>query len=261
MKINRIEGLQKDHAKVLKNHDIMEVEDLTKIGWDELENIAEKSDLSLKLLHEWQEKADLMSLLKGVGPEYADALIKIGIDSVMELSHRNAENISEKIEKLNEEHPELLGRLPTLESIKDWIDQAEEKYESEKEKKGPGTKLIKIEGIGDTYAKDLKMAGYETAEQLAPLSKNDLANLAEKTGISAKLLDKWQAHTNLMLIKGVGPEYADLLYQINFKSVEELENQDPEELLEKIKDFNEKNPRVIQRLPVLNEVRDWIQQV
>ena len=120
--------------------------------------------------------------------------------------------------------------------------------------------MIKIEGIGDQYSKDLKNAGIETCEQLAPLSKNDLKELAKKTGISAKLLDKWQEHADLMRVKGVGPEYADLLNQIGIDSVKELAQRNPENTINKIEKFDKKKPDIVRRLPLLDEIKDWIDQ-
>lgn len=260
MKIIDIEGVGEKYAKTLEDNGIDEVEDLLKLSYEELEGLGEKTDISLKLLDKWQEHADLMILLKGVGPEYADALNRIGIDSVKELAYRNPENTLKKLEQLDKEQPDVLRQLPTLDDLKDWIEQAKEKYEVDKKTKGPGTILIKIEGIGDEYAKDLKKANFETCEQLLPLSKKDLKELAEKTGISPKLLDKWQEHADLMRIKGVGPEYADLLNQIGIDSVKELAQRNPENTLEKVEEFDKEKPDVVRRLPLLDEIKDWIAQ-
>ncbi|MBD3212727.1 MAG: DUF4332 domain-containing protein [Candidatus Lokiarchaeota archaeon] len=260
MKVIEIEGVGEKYAKVLEKNGVDEVEDFVTLSYEELEELADKTDLSLKLLDKWQEHADLMVLLKGVGPEYADALNKIGIDSVREFAYRNPENTLKKLEQLDKEEPDVLRQLPTLDDLKDWINQAKEKYDVDKKTKGPGTKLIKIEGIGDEYAKDLKKAGIETCEQLVPLSKNDLKELADKTGISPKLLDKWQEHADLMRIKGVGSEYADLLNQIGIDSVKELAQRNPENTLKKVEEFDKEKPDVVRRLPVLDEIKDWIAQ-
>lgn len=260
MKLIKIEGIGDEYAKDLEDNGIDEVEDFLKLSYEELEELSEKSGISLKRLDRWQEHADLMILLKGVGPEYADALNKIGIDSVKEFSHRNPESTLKKLEELDKEEPNILRQLPTLDDLKDWINQAKEKYEVDKKTKGPGTKLIKIEGIGDEYSKSLKKAGIETCEELVPLSKNDLKELADKSGISPKLLDKWQEHADLMRIKGIGPEYAELINKIGIDSVAEFAQRNPENTLEKIEEFDKKNPDVVRRLPLLDEIKEWIAQ-
>jgi len=255
IKIIEIEGIGKEYAKDLNKAGIEEVEDLVKLSWDDLEGLAEKTKISLKLLDKWAEHADLISLL-GIGPEYAEALNKIGIDSVKELSHRNPENTLKKIEELDKEQPDVIRKLPVLDQLKDWIKEAKKKYEE----KGPVTKLIKIEGIGEEYVKDLKKAGFETCEQLLPLSKDEIKDLAKKTGISSKLIDRWQEHADLMRINGVGPEYAEALNQIGVDSVKELAQRNPENTLEKIEKMDKKKPDIIRKLPLLDEVKDWIDQ-
>ncbi|MBD3195957.1 MAG: DUF4332 domain-containing protein [Candidatus Lokiarchaeota archaeon] len=260
MKIIEIEGIGDKYAKKLEESGIKEVEDLEKLSWEELEELAEKSGISLVLLDKWQEHADLMVEIDGVGPEYAEALNKVGIDSMKELAYRNPENTLERIETLDKEQPDVIRKLPTLDQIKDWIGQAKDKLGIIDEKRGSGTKLIKIEGIGDEYAKDLKKAGFETCEQLISLSKDELEELAEKSGISQKLLDKWQEHADLMRIKGIGPEYADALNRVGIDSVKEFAQRNPENTLERIETLDKEQPDVIRRLPVLDEIKDWINQ-
>lgn len=57
----------------------------------------------------------------GVGPELADVLNKIGIDSVKELAQRNAKKT---LDRMKEFKSELAGKMPTLDDVKDWIEQA-----------------------------------------------------------------------------------------------------------------------------------------
>ncbi|MBD3212726.1 MAG: DUF4332 domain-containing protein [Candidatus Lokiarchaeota archaeon] len=259
MKVIEIEGIGPEYEKDLNKAGIEDVEQLAGLDWEGLEDLAEKSGISLKLLDKWAEHADLISLL-GIGPEYAEALNKVGIDSVKELAYRSPENTLKKIEELDKDQPDVIRKIPTVDQISDWIDQAKEKYGVIDEKKGSGTKLIKIEGIGPEYAKDLKAAGYEDCEQLLPLSKDELKELADKTDISEKLLDKWQEHADLMRIKGVGPEYADALNKIGIDSVKELAQRNPENTLKKIEELDKDEPNVLRKLPVLDEIKDWIKQ-
>jgi predicted flap endonuclease-1-like 5' DNA nuclease len=107
----------------LEENGVDEVEDFLGLSNKELKDIAEKTDISLKLLDKWQEHADLMRI-KGVGPEYADLLNQIGIDSVKEFAQRNPENTLERVEELDKKKPDVIRRLPLLDEIKDWIAQA-----------------------------------------------------------------------------------------------------------------------------------------
>jgi predicted flap endonuclease-1-like 5' DNA nuclease len=120
--------------------------------------------------------------------------------------------------------------------------------------------IIEIEGIGPKYGEKLKDAGYEKIEELIPLSRKDLKELAEETGISFQLLDKWQEHADLMRIKGVGPEYSDALNQIGIDSVKEFAQRNPENTLKRIEELDKEKPDVIRRVPTLDAIKNWIKQ-
>jgi len=74
------------------------------------------------LILEWVNQADLFRL-KGVGEEYSDLLESAGVDTVVELAHQEAENLYEKLVAVNQEK-KLVRKLPTLEQVKSWVEQA-----------------------------------------------------------------------------------------------------------------------------------------
>ena len=119
-------------------------------------------------------------------------------------------------------------------------------------------KIIEIEGIGEKYAEKLEKAGIKNVEDLLPLSKADIDDLANKTKISKKLIDKWQEHADLMRIKGVGPEYAEALNMVGIDSVKELAQRNPENTLERIKEMDKEKPNTIRRIPSLDNLKTWI---
>lgn len=75
------------------------------------------------MIDKWQEHANLMKI-DGIGPEYADALNQIGIDSVKELSKRDPQGTLDKIVELDKKKPNVIRKLPTLENVKNWLTQA-----------------------------------------------------------------------------------------------------------------------------------------
>ncbi len=259
MKLIEIEGIGKEYAKTLEKEGIFEVEDLTSLSWNTMKELAAKTKISPKLLDKWQEHADLISL-KGVGPEYAEVFNEIGIDSVKELAYRNPKQTLEKIKELDKKKPDIVRKLPTEKNIEEWIEAAKNKYDIKSEKEGPGMDIINIEGIGNKYTKKLESAGIKKCENLLSMTKEEIEETAKKTGISAKLLDKWQEHADLMRIKGVGPEYADALNQIGIDSVKEFAQRNPNNTLEKLKKLDEEKPDIIRRVPLLEDLEDWIQQ-
>ena len=121
-------------------------------------------------------------------------------------------------------------------------------------------KIIEIEGIGGKFGQKLEKGGIENIEDLIPMSRKEIKELAGKTGISEKLLDKWQEHADLMRINGVGPEYAEALNEIGIDSVKELAQRNPENTLERIEKLDKEKPNVIRKLPVLDWIKDWIEE-
>lgn len=122
-------------------------------------------------------------------------------------------------------------------------------------------KLTDVEGIGPVYAEKLKAAGVTTAEALlaqgaAPKGREELA---EKAGISGKLILEWVNHVDLFRIKGVGEEYSDLLEEAGVDTVPELAQRNPENLVKKMAEVNEAK-NLVRRLPVLSQVADWVEQ-
>ena len=123
-KIEEIEGIGPTYAQKLIEAGIKTTDDLLEAGTTpkERETLAEKTGISGTLILEWVNLADLMRI-KGVGEEYSDLLEEAGVDTVAELAQRNAENLHAKLLEVNEKK-NLVNRPPTLEAVKDWIDQA-----------------------------------------------------------------------------------------------------------------------------------------
>lgn len=123
------------------------------------------------------------------------------------------------------------------------------------------TKLSDIEGIGPTYAAKLTEAGLTSQEALlnAGCTKKGRKEIADKSGISEKLVLNWVNRADLSRIKGVGTQYADLLEFAGVDTVPELAQRKAENLHAKIVEVNtEKN--LVRKLPTLSQVEDWVAQ-
>jgi len=121
--------------------------------------------------------------------------------------------------------------------------------------------LIKIEGIGPTYAEKLKGVGLKTAGNLLKAGKTPKGReeLAQKTGVTSKLILEWVNLADLCRIKGVGEEYSDLLEEAGVDTVAELANRVPENLLAKILEVNNEK-KLVRRPPPLKNVKKWVEQ-
>jgi predicted flap endonuclease-1-like 5' DNA nuclease len=122
-------------------------------------------------------------------------------------------------------------------------------------------KLSKVEGIGEFYAQKLRAAGVGTTQALLEkgASPQGRTEIAEKTGISGKLILEWVNHVDLFRIKGVGEEYSDLLEEAGVDTVPELAQRNPEHLYQKLVAVN-REKKLVRQLPTRSQVIDWIEQ-
>jgi predicted flap endonuclease-1-like 5' DNA nuclease len=118
-----------------------------------------------------------------------------------------------------------------------------------------------VEGIGPVYAAKLNAIGIANLHDLLekgafPKGREEIAQAA---GISHTLVLKWVNHVDLYRIKGVGSEYADLLEVAGVDTVVELALRNPDNLFAKLVSVNEEK-KLVRRVPVLNQVQDWVEQ-
>lgn len=84
--------------------------------------IAGETGLSSKRILEWVNHVDLFRI-SGVGEEYAVLLEEAGVDSVVEMSRRDPEQLRRILESVNEEK-EIVKRLPSVDRLSEWIKEA-----------------------------------------------------------------------------------------------------------------------------------------
>lgn len=122
-------------------------------------------------------------------------------------------------------------------------------------------KIIDVEGIGDTYAAKLTGIGINTVEELLEKGKKPAgrAELAEKTGISPKLILTWANHADLMRINGVGPQFSELLEAAGVDTVKEFRNRVAENLFAKMTEVNDQK-HIVHRVPTATELQKMIDQ-
>lgn len=123
------------------------------------------------------------------------------------------------------------------------------------------TKVIEIEGVGEAYAAKLKELGAGSVESLLKLgaTPEGRKELAEKTGISEKLILEWVNRADLFRIKGIGSEYGDLLEVAGVDTVPELAQRKPENLYQKLVEMNQAK-KLVRKLPSQAQVASWVEQ-
>jgi len=123
------------------------------------------------------------------------------------------------------------------------------------------TKIVEIEGIGPVYAGKLTKVGVTTVENLLETgaTKTGRRKLAEESDINeGKILD-WVNMADLFRIKGIGPEFAELLEAAGVDTVKELRNRNAENLHAKLIEVQE-NKKLTRAVPALSKVTDFIEQ-
>ena len=103
-KLYEVEGIGEVYASKLQEGGVASIEQLLEAGSEKKgrQEIANKCDISEKLVLNWVNRADL-ARISGVSTQYADLLECAGVDTVPELVQRNAENLHATMAKVNEE--------------------------------------------------------------------------------------------------------------------------------------------------------------
>jgi predicted flap endonuclease-1-like 5' DNA nuclease len=122
-------------------------------------------------------------------------------------------------------------------------------------------KLAEIEGIGAAYSAKLEAAGIRSVEELLQqgATRQGRETIAQKAGFTAAQILEWVNDADLMRVKGVASEYADLLEAAGVDSVPELARRSPANLTAALAETNAKK-QIVRRLPTEGEVSDWVKQ-
>ena len=123
--------------------------------------------------------------------------------------------------------------------------------------------IKEVEGIGEVYGPKLQAVGVKTVAELLEKGKapKGRKELAEATGISEKLILKWINMADLFRVKGIGPEYSELLEKAGVDTVKELRHRVPEHLHAKMEEVNSSTGQpLVRALPSLKAVQTWVEE-
>jgi predicted flap endonuclease-1-like 5' DNA nuclease len=122
-------------------------------------------------------------------------------------------------------------------------------------------KIEEIEGIGPTFGEKLTAAGVKTTDDLLANCANAAGRkkAAEATGLSEGQLLKWANMADMMRIKGIGPQFAELLEASGVDTVKELRARSAENLASKMSEVNEVR-NLTNAVPAMATITGWIEQ-
>jgi predicted flap endonuclease-1-like 5' DNA nuclease len=121
-------------------------------------------------------------------------------------------------------------------------------------------KITDVEGIGPKSAEKLDAAGVANTDDLAEKGRTPGGRkaLAEETGISGKNILTWVNMVDLMRVKGVGGEFAELLQASGVDTVKELRRRNAENLAAKMAEVNE-DKKLTRSVPSEKVVTKWVE--
>jgi hypothetical protein len=119
-----IEGIAEGFAQKLGAAGIGSIEELLEKGAtpSARDALAEASGISPKQILTWVNHADLFRI-HGVAGEYAELLEASGVDTVVELAQRNAENLAAKLTEINDAK-HLVRSVPAASQVEKWVTEA-----------------------------------------------------------------------------------------------------------------------------------------
>ena len=118
-----------------------------------------------------------------------------------------------------------------------------------------------IEGIGPVLGGKLEQAGIVTVESLleSGTTRTGRANIAKETGIPESQVLTFVNMADLMRVKGVGAEFAELLQAAGVDTIKELRTRNAENLQAKLVEVQEEKG-LTRRVPSLDMIKDFIAQ-
>lgn len=117
-----------------------------------------------------------------------------------------------------------------------------------------------IESMDQRDATKLRKAGVRTTGGLlkAAATRTGRRRLAREASLDESDILSWVNRADLMRIKGVGSEYADLMEVAGVDTIRELRRRNPERLLAAMTDLNVRR-RLVRRLPTKGMVEGWVE--
>lgn len=122
-------------------------------------------------------------------------------------------------------------------------------------------KVDAVEGIGPVMGEKLRKAGISDTDTLLQslTTPTKRSSLSKETGIPEKTVLRFANMVDLFRIKGIGPQYAELLEASGVDTVKELAQRVPANLLGKLDEVNSAR-NISGRIPTEKELVRWVSE-
>ncbi len=123
-KVEEVEGIGPVRSEKLKNVGINTTDALLLHSKTpkSRKDLAEKAGLSEHEILKFANMVDLFRI-NGIGSEYSSLLEAAGVHTVLELAQRNVENLTARLQEVNEVK-KMTRHVPGVNEVNQWIDQA-----------------------------------------------------------------------------------------------------------------------------------------
>lgn len=124
-----------------------------------------------------------------------------------------------------------------------------------------GTPIETIEGIGTGFGAKLKADGIKSTEALLELCATDegISRVCRCVDLDENTVRNWGTMADLIRIKGLGGQWAELLWRSGVTSVQDLATRDLEPLRARMKEVNESEHRVAE-MPGEHRVSEFLKE-
>jgi hypothetical protein len=94
------------------------------LAYEDAGSLAERMELPRKTVEQWKHMAELIKVT-GIGPQYAEALVRAGVQGIAELKRRSAATLADQVNAyLDTLDVNVLGTKITAKRIEGWQDAA-----------------------------------------------------------------------------------------------------------------------------------------
>ena len=239
--LESFEGIGKEYALQLKKKlRIHSVDDFLQYS---LEELHEKTQIDMERLKQWADVLDLFQI-PNITAREAELLYFANINSVQELSHRQAVRIFYKLKEIDEDTFYIILQIPKFAEIEKWIFYA--KLMTKRIKFGETVPLILCPMVNIDNASELKNYRIFTIEdfvQKRPLISNLRQNINMKRKNYKNLLNM----IKLIQVGGIDIYFAKIFFQAEI-DVEDLQSLEVDEILERVSTIQSHEEEVLEKI-------------
>jgi predicted flap endonuclease-1-like 5' DNA nuclease len=119
--IEDIEGIGTVYGERLRK---LGIHTTARLAYEDVGSLAERMELPRKTVEQWKHMAELIKV-SGIGPQYAEALVRAGIEGIAELKRRSPAKIADQVNAyLDTLSTNVLGTKITEKRVEGWQDKA-----------------------------------------------------------------------------------------------------------------------------------------